>query len=69
MEKMVLTVDEVAEVLGIARPIAYRLVKSSDFPAIRIGEGRIIVPIGEFHKWLETESKKQIKSREKNGNN
>lgn len=53
---LVLTVNHVAEVMGISRVGAYDLARSRGFPAIRIGR-RITVPKSEFIKWLEHQSK------------
>ena len=50
--KLVLTVEEMGEALGISRPIAYELVKREDFPAIRISERRIIIPVEALRNWL-----------------
>jgi excisionase family DNA binding protein len=45
-------VPEIAAMLGISRPSAYDLVSSAGFPAIRIGERRIVIPCEAFDKWL-----------------
>lgn len=62
MDKVVLTVDEVAEVLGIARPNAYALAKSQGFPTVRIGR-RMIIPVNEFYRWLSEQSRQGIEVR------
>lgn len=51
MEKVVYTVDEVAELLGISRPTAYENVKIGKIPSIKIGR-RVLVPKSSFDKWL-----------------
>jgi excisionase family DNA binding protein len=56
MEKLTLTVAEIAEQLNISLPTAYCLVKSYNFPSIRIGERRIVVPIEAFKRWMERNS-------------
>ena len=45
-----LSVLDVASVLGISRAGAYELVRSDGFPALRIGS-RIIVPKEKFIDW------------------
>lgn len=50
--KLVLTVEEMGEALGISRPIAYELVKREGFQAIRISERRIIIPVEALRNWL-----------------
>ena len=44
---LMLSVPEVAAVLGISRAGAYELVKSGGFPALKIGS-RIVVPKEKF---------------------
>jgi len=51
-EKLTLTVDEMAKSLGISRPVAYELTRREGFPAIRISERRIIIPIDSLKQWL-----------------
>lgn len=55
-EKLAYQVDEVAKLLGISRGTAYQLVKRDDFPSVRVGEHRIIIPKEAFNKWLESQS-------------
>jgi hypothetical protein len=47
-----LKVDDVADILGISRTGAYRLVKSSDFPCIRVYK-RLIIPRDKFFSWYD----------------
>ena len=49
---LMLSVLDVATVLGISRAGAYELVKSDGFPAMNIGS-RIIVPKEEFILWVK----------------
>lgn len=52
-----LNVQDVADVLGICKPLAYEVVNRKDFPAIRIGENnrRIIVPRDKFKLWIDNQ--------------
>ena len=52
-EKMTVSVEEMAERLGISRSVAYQLVKERDFPAIRVGGRRLIIPIKSLERWLD----------------
>lgn len=52
MTKDVLSVPEVATYLGVSRPLAYELVHRADFPAVKIGERRIVVPVSALESWL-----------------
>lgn len=46
-----LSVPDVASVLGISRAGAYELVRSDGFPSLRIGS-RIVVPKEKFIGWI-----------------
>ena len=49
---LMLSVPEVAAVLGISRAGAYELVRSDGFPALKIGR-RIVVPKEKFIEWID----------------
>ena len=49
---LMLSVLDVASVLGISRAGAYELVKSDGFPSLTIGS-RIIVPKEDFILWIK----------------
>lgn len=51
MEKIVLSVDEMAQVLGVCRTTAYKLVHTPGFPSARIG-GSIVIPVAGLNAWL-----------------
>ena len=51
---LMLSVLEVAAVLGISRAGAYELVKSEGFPSLKIGS-RIVVPKEKFLGWIEAQ--------------
>jgi predicted DNA-binding transcriptional regulator AlpA len=46
-----LNADDVAGVLGISRAGAYSLIKTKNFPKLKIG-GRYIVPKDKFLAWI-----------------
>ena len=48
---LMLSVPEIAAVLGISRAASYELARSKDFPALRIGT-RIVVPKDRFINWI-----------------
>lgn len=52
---LMLSVPEVGEVLGISRAGAYELVRSAEFPHIKIGN-RILVPRDKFIAWIDENS-------------
>lgn len=55
MEKMVISVQELSETMGISLPKAYELTKRKGFPVLRVGT-RILIPISELENWLTTAS-------------
>ena len=48
---LMLSVPDVASVLGLSRAGAYELVRSDGFPSLRIGS-RIVVPKEKFIGWI-----------------
>ena len=48
---LMLTAQEIGEMLGIPRAAAHGLVRSEEFPHIRIGE-QILVPKDKFICWI-----------------
>ena len=56
-EKLALDVNEMATALGISRPVAYELSRKEGFPAIRVSERRIIIPVDSLKKWLSEQAK------------
>ena len=57
---LMLSVPEVAAVLGISRAGAYELVRSDGFPALKIG-GRIVVPKEKFIEWIDEKTSAPVK--------
>lgn len=51
-EKMTLSVDELAQELGISKPLAYDLIKRDGFPSVRVSERRIVIPVDALRSWL-----------------
>jgi len=49
---LMLSVSQVADVLGIGRTNAYELVKEKDFPSLKIGS-RIVIPRDKLIQWIE----------------
>ena len=57
-EKVTLTVDELATVLGVSRPTAYDLVKQKDFPSFQIGRRILIDKVG-LVDWVSKQASKK----------
>ena len=47
-----LSVPQVADVLGIGRTNAYELAKEKNFPSLKIGS-RIVIPKDKLIQWIE----------------
>ncbi len=51
MEKLVYSIQEVADLLGISRSYTYELVRNGTIPNLQLGKKRVI-PKGKFIEWL-----------------
>lgn len=51
MEKLVYSIQEAADLLGISRSYAYELVRNGTIPALELGRKRVI-PKEKFVAWL-----------------
>ena len=49
---LMLSVPEMAAALGISRAGAYELVRTEDFPALKIGS-RIVIPKDKLREWVD----------------
>lgn len=55
-DKLTVTVPEMAKLLGISRPLAYELAKRDGFPAVRLSERRIVIPVDRLYEWLNRQA-------------
>ena len=55
MEKLTVTVDEMAKIVGVSRPTAYELIHKEGFPTVRFGR-RIVIPLDSLKRWLEEQA-------------
>lgn len=53
-ERLVLTVEETAKILGISRGTAYLLANNGGIPAIRISKRRLVVPRKALEDFLSS---------------
>ena len=56
-KKVTLSVSEVCDVLGVSRPVVYRLLNQDGFPSFKIGT-RIVVPRLALEQWANEQVKK-----------
>ena len=59
-ERLVITVAEAGQLLGISRATAYMLANTGRLPAIRISERRIIVPRRAIDELLASASSNRV---------
>ena len=53
---LMLSVQEVADILGISKSSAYVLSKEKGFPTLKIGS-RVVIPRDRFIEWINTNTK------------
>lgn len=49
--------DDIARELGISKSLVYNLMRTKDFPSVRIGCKRIICYRADFERWLSQQKK------------
>ena len=54
---MFLAVMDVANLLGISRASAYKLVREEHFPKLKIVQGRTIIPRDRLLEWLDEQTR------------
>lgn len=59
MDKLTVTVEEMAEIVGVSRPTAYDLIHKEGFPTVRIGR-RIVIPLDSLKRWLEEQARAAV---------
>ena len=55
-ERMALSPQEAADVLGVSRPTVYELMHRADFPSFPVGTRRLI-PTEGLHEWVRNQTK------------
>ena len=56
-EKIAISVNEAAKLLGVSRPTLYGLMKNADFPAFKLGGRRLISRAG-LERWVEAQAQR-----------
>ena len=54
MEKVTMSVKELAEAMGVSLPKAYDMTEMAGFPLVRVGRAKKI-PIEAFQRWLNAQ--------------
>lgn len=55
MDKVTMSVQEMAMQMGISLSKAYALTREAGLPIVRVGK-RVLVPVSEFKVWLSAKS-------------
>jgi excisionase family DNA binding protein len=55
-----LNVSDVAQILRVSRKVAYKIIHQKDFPSIRVGEKRIVIPRDKFIEWMNRQTDKPL---------
>ena len=53
MDKLTMSIEEAAKVLGVGRNFCYELAKTGQLPTIRLGSRRLVIPRIALEKMLE----------------
>ena len=59
MEKLVYSIQEAADLLGISRSYAYELARNGTIPVLQLGKKRVI-PKEKFNQWVNGEREQEI---------
>ena len=51
--KIVYTVKEVADLLGVSTITVYNMCKEYGFPSIKVGKKKIVILKEKYEKWME----------------
>ncbi len=57
---LVLNVKDITKILGVSQVIGYRLMRQEGFPAVRVGERRLVVPRDRFLQWLDEQANEKV---------
>lgn len=60
MDKKLLTVNDVAEILYCSAGCVYKMIKTTDLPKVKIGH-KYLIPADELDRWIHRESTKGFK--------
>ena len=60
MEKLLITLDEACEMLGVCRNTVYMMARKGEIPTVKVGpkKGGWRIPIRELEEWLHNEALK-----------
>ena len=59
VRKLAVSIDEMAQMLSISRPVAYDLALQKDFPSFRVRK-RILINVAGLQRWLDEQSEQSV---------
>ncbi len=57
-ERLLLTINEAAQLLGIGKTLAWSLVQRGELPSVRLGR-LVRIPLAELEAWITAQAKGQ----------
>ncbi len=54
-QKLAVSVDEMAYMISVSRPVAYELSQRKDFPSFKIGK-RVLINVAGLQRWLDKQT-------------
>lgn len=60
--RLTLTIDEAAEMLGVSRDTVYRAVRAGQIPTLKLGARRLVIPRAAFERMLEQAGEPQVRA-------
>ncbi len=55
LEPLAVSAPEAARLLGVSKPVVYKLMNRADFPAFKIG-ARTLISVDGLRRWIEQQT-------------
>lgn len=59
-EKLTLTVDETAKMLGMSKPTLYKVLYSEGFPSFKVSSRKVLVSRAGLERWVQEQAAKAV---------
>lgn len=59
MDRLTVSVTEAAQMLGISRPTLYKLIRTENFPVLRVGARTLISRAG-LERWVKEQTEAKV---------
>lgn len=60
MEPIAVSVREAAELVGCSATHLYELIHAGEFPSVRLGVGRVVVPLEPMREFLNSQARASV---------